>query len=437
MTVTRFAPSPTGLLHVGNLRTAVMNWALARQSGGAFILRIDDTDPERSRDRYADAIRRDLGWLGLAWDREERQSARLERYHAAAERLRGAGRLYDCFETPLELDLKRKKQLNQGQPPVYDRASLRLTEADKARLRAEGRHPHQRFLLDHRAVAWGDLIRGPQHIDAASLSDPVLIRADGQILYTLASAVDDIDMEITHVVRGADHVTNTGAQIQIFEALGAQPPAFAHHSLLTGPGGEALSKRLGTLALADLREAGVEPLALVSFMARLGSSHPVEVATALDAIAAGFDIGSFGLSPTKFDPEELTLHSAKTLRALPFDHVKDRLHDIGIPPETAPAFWQAVGPNLDRLADAAEWWALCRDGAEPVIDPEDAGFVTQALAMLPPRPWGPEAWKDWTDAVKAATGRKGRALYRPLRLALTGREHGPEMAALMPLLRKP
>jgi glutamyl-tRNA synthetase len=437
MTVTRFAPSPTGLLHVGNLRTAVMNWALARQSGGAFVLRIDDTDPERSQDRFAGAIRRDLGWLGLAWDREERQSARLERYHAAAERLRGAGRLYDCFETPLELDLKRKKQLNQGQPPVYDRASLRLTEADKARLRAEGRHPHQRFLLDHRAVAWDDLIRGPQHIDAASLSDPVLIRADGQILYTLASAVDDIDMEITHVVRGADHVTNTGAQIQIFEALGARPPAFAHHSLLTGPGGEALSKRLGTLALAELREAGVEPVALVSFMARLGSSHPVEVATALDAIAAGFDIGSFGLSPTKFDPEELTLHSAKTLRALPFDHVKGRLHDIGIPPETAPGFWQAVGPNLDRFAGAAEWWALCRDGAEPVIDPEDAGFVTQALAMLPPRPWGPEAWKDWTGAVKAATGRKGRALYRPLRLALTGRDHGPEMAALMPLLRKP
>jgi len=437
MTVTRFAPSPTGLLHVGNLRTAVMNWALARQSGGSFILRIDDTDPERSDERYADAIRRDLDWLGLTWDREERQSARLERYDAAAERLSGAGRLYDCFETPLELELKRKKQLNQGLPPVYDRAALKLTEADRARLIAEGRQPHRRFLLDRAEITWEDLIRGPQHVDAASLSDPVLFRADGQLLYTLASVVDDVEMGVTHVVRGADHVTNTGAQIQIFRALGARPPAFGHHSLLTGSGGESLSKRLRTLALADLREAGVEPLALVAFMARLGSSRPVEVATSFDDIAAGFDIASFGLSPTKFDPEELMLHSAKTLRALPFDQVKNRLEDIGIPAEIAQDFWRAVGHNLDRFADAADWWALCRDGADPVVAPEDEVFVADALAMLPSRPWGAETWKDWTSAVKARTGRKGRALFRPLRLALTGREHGPEMAALMPLLRKP
>jgi glutamyl-tRNA synthetase len=437
MTVTRFAPSPTGLLHVGNLRAAVMNWALARRSGGSFILRIDDTDPERSQQRFADAIRRDLEWLGLTWDREERQSARLDRYHAAAERLRGAGRLYDCFETPLELDLKRKKQLNMGQPPVYDRAALKLTEAEKAKLTAGGRQPHHRFLLEQRPVAWDDLIRGPQYIDAASLSDPVLIREDGQLLYTLASVVDDAEMGVTHVVRGADHVTNTGAQIQIFEALGAAPPAFGHHSLLTGAEGEALSKRLGTLALADLREAGVEPLALVSFMARLGSAHPVEVMTSLDDIAAGFDIASFGLSPTKFDPAELHLHSAKTLRAMPYADVKNRLESIGISNDIAPEFWQAIGPNLDRLGEAADWWALCRDGAEPAIDAEDRDFVAQALTLLPPRPWGPETWKDWTAEVKTATGRKGRALFRPLRLALTGREHGPEMAALMPLLRKP
>ncbi|HSF96732.1 MAG TPA: glutamate--tRNA ligase [Thermohalobaculum sp.] len=434
MTVTRFAPSPTGLLHVGNLRTAVMNWALARRAGGRFILRIDDTDPERSQERYADAIRRDLEWLGLTWDREERQSARLERYHAAADQLRGAGRLYDCYETPLELDLKRKKQLAMHQPPVYDRAALKLAEADKAKLASGGRHPHWRFLLDQQAVAWDDLIRGPQHIDAASLSDPVLLREDGQLLYTLASVVDDAEMGVTHVVRGADHVTNTGAQIQIFAALGAAPPAFGHHSLLTGPKGEALSKRLGTLSLADLREAGVEPLALVAFMARLGSSHPVEVATSLEDIAAGFDIASFGLSPTKFDPEELRLHSAKTLRALPYAAVGSRLEGLGIPAGTAPEFWQAVGPNLDRIGDAAQWWAICRNGAEPAPDPEDREFVDQALTMLPPRPWGPETWKDWTAAVKAATGRKGRALFRPLRLALTGRDHGPEMAALMPLL---
>ena len=437
MTVTRFAPSPTGLLHVGNLRTAVMNWALARQRGGTFILRIDDTDAERSEQRYADAIRRDLEWLGLTWDREERQSARFERYHAAAERLRAAGRLYDCFETPLELDLKRKKQLNMGLPPVYDRAALELTETDRARLTAAGRRPHQRFLLERREIPWNDLIRGPQRVVGASLSDPVLFREDGQLLYTLASVVDDAEMGVTHVVRGADHVTNTGAQIQIFAALGAHPPSFAHHSLLTGPQGEALSKRLGTLALADLREAGVEPVALVSFMARLGSAQPVEVMTSLDEVLAGFDIASFGLSPTRFDPDELRLHSAKTLRGLPLKSVKKLLEPLGIPSDNAPEFWQAVAPNLDRLDDAAEWWALCRDGVEPAIAPEDAAFVAAAMALLPPRPWGAETWQDWTAAVKAKTGRKGRGLFRPLRLALTGRDFGPEMAALMPLLRKP
>jgi glutamyl-tRNA synthetase len=437
MAITRFAPSPTGLLHVGNLRSAVMNWALARQTGGTFILRMDDTDTERSEPRYADAIRRDLEWLGLTWDREERQSARLDRHAEAAERLRAAGRLYDCFETPLELDLKRKKQLNQHLPPVYDRAALKLTEGNKARLRAEGRRPHLRFLLEQSEVRWDDLIRGPQHVDAHSLSDPVLVREDGQLLYTLASVVDDAEMAVTHVVRGADHVTNTGTQIQIFTALGAAPPAFGHHSLLTGPQGEALSKRLGALSLADLREAGVEPLALVSFMARLGSARPVEVMASLDDVVTGFEIGSFGLSPTRFDPDELQLHSAKTLRALPVESVKELLQAVGVEQDIAAEFWQAVGPNLDRLADAAEWWALCRDGAAPVIAPEDAAFVTQAMALIPPRPWGAGTWQEWTAAVKAATGRKGRALFRPLRLALTGRDHGPEMAALMPLLRKP
>ena len=438
MITTRFAPSPTGFLHVGNLRTAVMNWAMARQKpGGIFILRIDDTDAGRSEQRYADAIRRDLEWLGLTWDREERQSERMERYMAAAEVLRAAERLYDCFETPLELDLKRKKQLNMGQPPVYDRAALELTDADKARLIAEGRRPHQRFLLEHRAIPFTDQIQGEQRIYAYSLSDPVLFREDGQLLYTLASVVDDIEMGVTHVVRGADHVTNSGAQIQIFAALGAHPPIFAHHSLLTGPRGETLSKRLGTLALGDLREAGVEPLALVSFMARLGSSEPVEVVGSLDEVVAGFDIHSFGKSPTKFDREELQLHSAKTVRALPYGVVKERLEDIGVATDIAPEFWQAVGPNLDHFGDVAAWWALCRDGVEAVVEPEDQAFVAEALGLLPPRPWGAGTWKEWTGAVKAATGRKGRGLFRPLRLALTGRDHGPEMAALMPLLRKP
>lgn len=436
MTVTRFAPSPTGLLHVGNLRTALMNWLIARKAGGTFILRIDDTDPERSEQRFVDAIRRDLDWLGLGWDREERQSTRFDRYAEATEQLRGNSRVYDCFETPLELDLKRKKQLAMGRPPVYDRAALMLTNAEREHLR-ETRNPHLRFLLEHQAIQWDDLIRGPQRVDAASVSDPVLIKADGQLLYTLASVVDDADFGITHVVRGADHVTNTGAQIQIFEALGVSAPAFAHHSLLTGPGGEALSKRLGTLSLADLRDNGVEPLALLSFMARLGSGQSIEVVADHWALIEGFDISTFGLAPTRFDPEELALHSAKTLRFLPVEAVAGRLAEMGVPTDAQAPFWAAVGPNLDRLAEAVDWWALCRDGTAPLIAPEDAEFVNEALPLLPPKPWGPESWSEWTKAVKAATGRKGRGLFLPLRRALTGRDTGPDMAALMPLLLGP
>ncbi|HET7409033.1 MAG TPA: glutamate--tRNA ligase [Paracoccaceae bacterium] len=434
--ITRFAPSPTGLLHVGNIRTAVLNWLAARQEGGTFILRIDDTDPERSSEEFADAIRRDLDWLGLSWDREERQSARLDLYRATTERLRATGRLYECFETPRELEAKRRAQEAAHRPPIYDREALMLTNADRERLRRT-RGSHWRFLLEHRATGWDDLIRGPQSIDAGSLSDPVLIRGDGQVLYTLASVVDDADMGVTHVVRGADHVTNTAAQIQIFEALRAAPPAFGHHSLLVGPEGGPLSKRLGAVPVAELREQGVEPLALLSFMARLGSSQPVGVVTDVAELIAGFDLGRFGASPTRFDAEELGQHSARTLRALPLEAVAGRLGGIGVPDAVAPRFWAAIGPNLERFDEAAEWWALCHDGARPALPDEDRAYVQQALAMLPPRPWDETTWKTWTASVKAATGRKGKALYLPLRRALTGRDTGPEMAALMPLLQMP
>jgi glutamyl-tRNA synthetase len=323
-----------------------------------------------------------------------------------------------------------------GQPPVYDRAALMLTNAEREELR-KTRAPHLRFLLEREEVAWEDLIRGPERVDAASLSDPVLLRGDGQVLYTLASVVDDAEMGVTHVIRGADHVTNTGAQIQIFRALGAAPPAFGHHSLLTGPEGEALSKRLESLSIAELRAAGVEPLALVAMMARLGSSQPVEPVTSLDPLIESFDPASFGLAPTRFDPAELEQLSARTLRGLPLPAVAGRLAALGVPEAEAEAFWAAVGPNLDRFDEAADWWALCRDGTEPVVAEEDAEFVADALRRLPPRPWGPETWGQWTAEVKAASGRKGRALFLPLRRALTGRDHGPEMARLMPLLRHP
>lgn len=434
MIVTRFAPSPTGFLHVGNLRTALMNWMIARQAGGGFILRLDDTDGGRSTAEFAAAIGEDLSWLGLVWDRMERQSARLDRYHAAAEVLRGSGRLYEAFETPEELELRRRVLLSAGKPPVYDRAALRLSEAEKARLRAE-RGGHWRFKLDRERIDWVDGILGPVSIDAGSLSDPVLIRGDGQVLYTLASVVDDAEMAVTDVVRGADHVTNTATQIQILRALGAEPPRFAHHSLLTGPGGEALSKRLGTLSLRDLRAAGVEPMALISLMARLGSSAPVELRGTLDEVVAGFDLGSFGAAPTKFDEGDLRPLSAKALHGREYAQMAGDLRALGVPEAEAPRFWEAVRGNIATRAEIAEWWALCRDGAEAMVAAEDAEFAARALELLPARPWGEASWGEWTSAVKADTGRKGRGLFLPLRRILTGRDHGPEMARLMPLLR--
>lgn len=435
-TVTRFAPSPTGYLHIGNLRTALFNYLIARKTGGKFILRLDDTDPERSKQEYADAIRADLEWLGLTWDREERQSARLERYEEAADKLRAAGRFYECFETPTELDLKRKKQLNMGKPPVYDRAALKLSEAEKDSLRGE-RGGYWRFLLDQSRIEWCDGILGDLSIDAASVSDPVLIRADGQVLYTLASVVDDVEMGVTHVVRGSDHVTNTATQIQIIEALGGTAPGFAHHSLLTGAKGEALSKRLGTLSLRDLRARGVEPMALLSLMARLGSSQPVELRASLDEIAEGFELSQFGAAPTKFDEADLFPLTRQHVQGLPFAAVSDRIAALGVPSDQAERFWRVARENITVLDDLAGWWALCRDGATPDVAPEDADFVAGALRMLPPLPYGENTWKDWTEAVKSATGRKGKALYMPLRKALTGQAHGPDMGELMPLLQTP
>ena len=434
MTTTRFAPSPTGWLHIGNLRAALFNYAIARGQGGQFILRIDDTDAERSKDEYIAGIKEDLTWLGITWDRIEHQSARMDRYLEAKQRLINMGRLYECFETPTELDLKRKKQLNMGKPPVYDRAALNLSEDEKDKLRAE-RGSHWRFLLDHERIEWTDGIIGDISIDAASVSDPVLFKNDGQILYTLASVVDDTEMEITDVVRGSDHVTNTATQIQMIEALGGDVPRFAHHSLLTGPQGEALSKRLGTLALRDLRKKGIAPQAILSLMARLGSSDPVELRANIDEVVAGFDLTKFGSAPTKFDSEDLIPLTARHLATLEYDAVAEAVANAGVPADIAPAFWQVVRDNINSLSELGDWWALFRDGPTPLVADEDKAFVAEAFAMLPPLPYGPETWSQWTAAVKEATGRKGKGLFMPLRKAVTGRERGPEMADVMPLLQ--
>lgn len=434
MTITRFAPSPTGWIHIGNLRAALMNFAIARQAGGTFILRIDDTDPERSKEEYVAGLKEDLRWLGLTWDREERQSLRFARYQAAKAVLVARGLIYECFETPVELDLKRKKQLNMGRPPVYDRAALALGAAEKDRLRAE-RGSHWRYRLDHQRIEWVDGILGPLSIDAASVSDPVIIKNDSQWLYTFASAVDDGEMGVTDVVRGADHVTNTATQIQMIRALGATPPRFAHHSLLTGPQGEGLSKRLGTLSLRDLRAQGVEPMAVLSLMARLGSSDPVELRASVAEVVAGFRLASFGAAPTRFDAEDLWPLTARVLAHRPLAEVTAHLTAVGVPEGLQAAFWDVVKDNIGRLAEVADWWQVFSQGAVAVVDPEDAGMVQVALGLLPDPPYGPRTWAEWTEAVKAATGRKGKGLFMPLRRAVTGRDRGPEMAAVMPLLQ--
>jgi glutamyl-tRNA synthetase len=426
----RFAPSPTGYLHIGNARPALFNWLFARRQGGRFLLRYDDTDIARSKAEYADAIAEDLGWLGIVPDQVIRQSERLAIYDAAAERLRGAGRLYACYETADELDRRRKRQLARGLPPIYDRAALKLTDEQKAAFAAEGRKPHWRFLLEAREVAWDDLVRGASHVDCASLSDPVLVREDGSYLYTLPSVVDDIETGVTHVIRGEDHVTNTAVQAQIFEALGASLPVFGHHNLLTTASGEGLSKRLGHLSLRGLRETGVEALAVAALATLVGTSDAVRPVASLDELAGLVELAHVSRAPAKFDEHELEALSARTLHQLPLAAVADRLAALGVPADQP--FWQAVRGNLAKLDEAAQWWRVVQGPVSPVI--ADPGFATTAAGLLPAEPFDATTWKSWTQAVSAATGAKGKALFMPLRQALTGLDHGPELAALLPLI---
>jgi glutamyl-tRNA synthetase len=428
----RFAPSPTGFLHIGNARPALLNALYARRHGGRFLLRLDDTDRERSTPEFAQAVETDLAWLGIDPDLFFRQSDRTALYDTATERLRAAGRLYACYETQEELERRRKRQLGRGQPPVYDRAALSLTEADRAALEAEGRRPHWRFLLDHRVVAWSDLVRGDSHVDCASLSDPVLVRADGSYLYTLPSVVDDAETGVTHVIRGEDHVTNTGVQVQLFEALGAPVPAFGHHNLLTTADGEGLSKRLGHLSLRSLREAGYEPAAVRSLAVLTGSAEAVRPVATLDELATLADLAHLSRAPARFDPTELDGLNARLVHDMPFSEARARLTALGVTDEHAEKFWLAVRANLARVSEAADWWRVVTGPVTPVID--DPAFIAQAARLLPDAPFGPTTWKAWTDAVKAATGAKGKALFMPLRLALTGLEHGPDLAALLPLI---
>lgn len=422
---TRFAPSPTGQLHVGNVRTALHNWLWTRKHGGRFLLRIDDTDLERSKEEYVEGIRADLAWLGLDVDAEERQSARFALYEAEFERLKAAGRVYACYETPEELEIRRKILLSRGLPPVYERKPDRAPVPD-------GVAPHWRFRLDHDApIEWTDLVRGPQHFDPGTMSDPVVRRADGSWLYLLPSVIDDIAMGISHVVRGEDHVSNTAAQVQMFAALGAAPPAFAHEALLVGTEGK-LSKRLGSLGMASLRDAGIEPIAIAALLARLGTSDPVEPVTQMAPLVESIDFARFGRAPARFDEAELALLNQKILHHTGYAAVADRL-----PAALTEARWNAIRPNLATVAEAAEWLPVF-DGpfAPPVPEAADRPVIEAAAKVAPGIDWTADPWHALTAAVKEATGAKGRALFLPLRRALTGRGHGPDMAELLPLIAK-
>lgn len=429
--VTRFAPSPTGTLHVGNIRPALQNWLLARKHGGRFLLRIDDTDAERSEERFVDSIRADLAWLGLDPDGAVRQSERFDLYTARFDALVAAGRIYPAYETAQELDLKRKIAAGRGLPPVYDRAALALTDAERTRLEADGVRPHWRFKLDHEApIEWDDLIRGPQKFDPATMSDPVVRRADGTWLYMLPSAIDDADMGISHVVRGEDHVSNTALQLQMFAAMEAAPPQFAHAALLVGTEGK-LSKRLGSIGVEDFRQSGIEPEAIVALLARLGTSDPIEPYADRAPLIAAFDLGRFGRAPARFDEAELATLNAKIVHQLDFARVADRL-----PAGMDAATWAAIRPNLTRVDEADGWWRVIEGPVDASIADEDRAFLLAAAVLATTIDWSDDPWKALTTALKETTGRSGKPLFLPLRRALTGLDHGPDMARLLPLIGK-
>ncbi|MBS0252561.1 MAG: glutamate--tRNA ligase [Proteobacteria bacterium] len=437
----RFAPSPTGRIHIGNIRTAVLNWLLARKYGGTFLLRLDDTDTARSTQEFADAICDDLKWLGLTWDEFARQQDRTALYDEAAEALKASGALYPCFETEEELDRRRKRQLAMHKPPIYDRAALKLSDDEIATRIGRGDKPHWRFRLPNTSeerglapqptlVSWNDLIRGHQTVDLGSLSDPVLIREDGTYLYTFTSVVDDVAFGITHIVRGEDHVTNTGVQMAIFEAMGATPPEFGHHSLLVGADGQALSKRLGALSVQSFRDDGLEPMAVLCHAALVGTSDAIEPFKSRDELAAKLDFAKISTAPGRFDVAELKTLNSKLLHMLDYADVADRLRALGI--EGREDFWNAVRGNLEFFADTQDWWTVVAGDIDPVI--EDSKVTVAGASLLPPEPWSEATWSEWTGSVKAQTGAKGKALFHPLRLALTGREAGPELKFLLPLM---
>ena len=430
----RFAPSPTGYLHIGNARAALINYLYALRQGGEFILRIDDTDLERSKPEYEESIYKDFEWLGISYSQTFRQSERFDRYNLVRDALIAYGRLYPCYETPEELDFKRKRQMAKGQPPIYDRAALSLTNSEKAAFEAEGRKPHWRFKLDHEPIIWNDMVRGEVRFDGAQLSDPVLIRADGVFLYSICSVVDDIDYAITHIIRGEDHVTNTATQIQLFKAVNGEkdfPVTFAHTTLLMDEDGKGLSKRLGSLSLGQMRDFGVEPMAIACLLARLGTSLPVEPLLSLEDLGSSFDLSIFSRTPPRFSEKDLWALNHKLYHLMPFSQMQQRLSIAGFGDFTQ-NHWHAVHDNIERLKDLKPWHDIFFGEIQGTC--QDHEFLKTALSLLPPTPWNETTWGTWTQTIKETTGRKGKELLMPLRQALTAMDHGPEMKALLPLI---
>lgn len=436
--LTRFAPSPTGYLHVGNIRMALINWLFAHHNGGKFLLRMDDTDPERSEKKYASAIEKDLNWLGLNWDVFARQSDRFDRYNKAIEHLKNTGRLYPCYETPEELTFKRKRLLAQGKPPIYDRAALKLSDQEKQDFENQGRTAHWRLLLEAKTIHWEDLVCGSMTFEGKNLTDPVLVKTDGQPIYTLATIVDDMELGVTHIIRGEDHLTNTAIQLQLIEALGGNPDAFtfAHLPLLTRMNGNPISKRDQTskhgqsLNICDLREEGIAAMPLNSLLAKLGTSDPIELYQDMTKLIDTFDIHKFARSTQKFDEETLFSLNAKLLHHMPFEKAASLINE----PSLTQEFWEVIRGNLDNLEEIKIWQKVCFDNMTPVVNPEDADYIKQAFNQLPKAPWDENTWKTWTQELKKETGRKGRALFLPLRQAITGHDHGPEMKDLLPII---
>ena len=420
----RFAPSPTGFMHIGNTRTALFNWLLAKKLGGKFMLRIDDTDRLRSKKEYEDAMRESLVWLGFKWSEEARQSARFDRYNEVKEKLMAEGRIYACYETPEELEIKRKRAMAKGLAPVYDRQALHYTAEDLAKFKAEGRKPHYRFKLLDGVIEWDDIVRGHCRYEAEKLSDPIIIREDGSYLYHLPSCIDDSDFGITHIVRGEDHTTNTASQIQMFEAIGGKVPTFAHLPLLTGIEGK-LSKRLGSLGVRELKAEGVEAMAICSFLAKLGTSDAIEPYYSLDELAASLDFTKLGRSQPKFDEEELKHFNTKVVRSMPYSLVKDRI-------DADETFWNDVRANLDVVDDVKVWEDICHKEVTPII--EDKALTDLAAELLPAETWTENTFNEWMSILKAQSGKKGRELFHPVRKALTALDNGPELKTLLPLI---